>query len=480
VSGVTAKARDRFTREQVVNTALLGLLLLGLPLLLASLSKTLNDGDVSWHVATGRWIVQHGQIPTTDPFSFTAFGRPWVPSEWFADLIFSGAFALSSYAGLAAVVAASLMTLNGIVFAYLRRFVGPIGLTTVIVGMNIVLSPYVTPRPHVLVWPLLAGWVVLLLEASKTSRPPRLPSVLILIAWANIHGSFVLALPIAAAIGFDTLLRAHWNGWQAWAVFILAAAAALLINANGVGGVLQPFRTENLKMLPLIQEWQPGSPSVTPQFYGILLLGLGALLLKGVKVPVGQLLLLLLMLGMAFSQLRHQSWFIVVAALLLTPHFETRNIAHPSVAPFAIAAIPALLLRAALTLTPPETPSNPWHLLAAVPQSLRDQHVFNGYSFGGPLILSGTRPYIDGRAELYGDPFVLEYSAIAGGDWGKFNEVVRRYDIRWAILSRAEQPLIRELDASQSWRLAYSTGAGAIYVRRDVGQLSSPKAHLKI
>ena len=35
--------------------------------------------------------------------------------------------------------------------------------------------------------------------------------------------------------------------------------------------------------------------------------------------------------------------------------------------------------------------------------------MLNYYSFGGPLILSGIRPYIDGRGDMYGDRFVLGY-----------------------------------------------------------------------
>ena len=42
--------------------------------------------------------------------------------------------------------------------------------------------------------------------------------------------------------------------------------------------------------------------------------------------------------------------------------------------------------------------------------------MLNGYSMGGPLILSGIRPYIDGRGDMYGDELVVGYSRIAHGD----------------------------------------------------------------
>jgi hypothetical protein len=43
-------------------------------------------------------------------------------------------------------------------------------------------------------------------------------------------------------------------------------------------------------------------------------------------------------------------------------------------------------------------------VLAAVPPELRAKPVLNDYGFGGYLIWSGVRPFIDGRADTYGGP----------------------------------------------------------------------------
>ena len=47
----------------------------------------------------------------------------------------------------------------------------------------------------------------------------------------------------------------------------------------------------------------------------------------------------------------------------------------------------------------------------------RDAHVegpvLNDFSFGGYLMFSGVQPFIDGRAELYGDAFLHEYDVAA-------------------------------------------------------------------
>jgi hypothetical protein len=43
--------------------------------LLAGL-KTIAEFDLGWQMATGRWIAQHHQIPSTEVFSYTAAGQP--------------------------------------------------------------------------------------------------------------------------------------------------------------------------------------------------------------------------------------------------------------------------------------------------------------------------------------------------------------------------------------------------------------------
>jgi hypothetical protein len=250
-----------------------------------------------------------------------------------------------------------------------------------------------------------------------------------------------------------------------WVWFAIASFAAILLNANGLRGLLQPFHIAGLAMLPLINEWQPSTTAWTPQFYVGLGIGLFALLYKGARVPLGQLLLLLALGGLAFSQVRHQSWFVIVACCVLPPLIGTEPSRHPVSGRLALAAIPLLFVRALWPIIPPENAANPRHLIAAVPANLRAQPVFNGYSFGGPLILAGIRPYIDGRAEMYGDAFVLDYSRIMEGDADRFDAAVKRYDIRWTMLPTGSR-LAQQLDSSPAWARIYSDRVGVIHVRK--------------
>src|ERR1700740_2040991 len=59
--------------------------------------RTLTEFDLGWLLATGRWIAQHRQIPSTDVFSYTAQGQPWIYPVG-SSLIFYGAWLVGGYA----------------------------------------------------------------------------------------------------------------------------------------------------------------------------------------------------------------------------------------------------------------------------------------------------------------------------------------------------------------------------------------------
>ena len=60
-----------------------------IPAVLGSSKTIFNDGDVSWHIATGQWILDHRRSRMSDPFSFTWLGKPWVPIEWLSEVIYA-------------------------------------------------------------------------------------------------------------------------------------------------------------------------------------------------------------------------------------------------------------------------------------------------------------------------------------------------------------------------------------------------------
>ena len=442
-----------------------------IPAALGSSLTIFNDGDVSWHIATGQWILDHRAIPHTDPFSFTWAGKPWVPIEWLAEVIYASAYRLAGYGGVAALVTAMLMALHAVVYVNAARFVRPWIALAAIVLMDVVLIPTLLARPHVLTWPLLAIWTWLMLRAREQDRAPPLLAALLMSLWANIHGGFVFGLAIAGAFGLEALINSSdkARAFRLWALFGLLCLAAVFINGNGVEGVIHPLRFTQLKMLPLIDEWKPSNPQSTPFSFVVLAITFGLIAWKRPRLSWVRWLLLAGLLGLALLQVRHQAMLAIVAAMLLPRGFvpaERGESMERSLGWMVAAGATFLvLLRAVMPLSPPENEANPWKLIAAVPPQLRSQPVLNGYSMGGPLILSGIRPYIDGRGDMYGDELVLGFVRIGRGDRQAFDTAVKRWDIRWAIIPVGARRLAELLDRTPGWRRIHADTVGMIYVR---------------
>jgi hypothetical protein len=310
-----------------------------------------------------------------------------------------------------------------------------------------------------------------MIRARDQDRAPPLLAAALMTLWANLHGGFVFGLAIAAAFGLEALVdsKDKQRAFRQWFVFGLACGLACLVNGNGLEGALHPLRFTQLQMLPLIDEWKPSSPSRTPFFFGVLALTLSLIVWKRPRLPGMRWLLLTAMLGLALLQVRHQAMLAIVAALILPQGFARGAEPAPAIdfmsqrIAFAGAAL-LVAVRFILPLQPPDNEANPWKLIAMVPPNLRSQPVLNGYTMGGPLILSGIRPYIDGRGDMYGDEHVVGYSRIAHGDAALFREAVRRWNIRWAILPN-DSKLIGLLQHSPDWRLVTRDKVGVIYAR---------------
>ena len=75
-----------------------------------------------------------------------------------------------------------------------------------------------------------------------------------------------------------------------------------------------------------------------------------------------------------------------------------------------------IAVRLMLPIVRGDDPVSPVTALAHVPRFVRETPVLNDYAFGGFLIWNGVKPFIDSRADLYGDIFLENYADIIQPD----------------------------------------------------------------
>src|SRR5438067_7590705 len=77
-------------------------------------NELLNDPDTFWHIGVGNWILQNHRFPTVDPFSHTAFGKPWFAADWLSDLVFAILYGAGRWRAVTEIVAVTCAVMSGV------------------------------------------------------------------------------------------------------------------------------------------------------------------------------------------------------------------------------------------------------------------------------------------------------------------------------------------------------------------------------
>jgi hypothetical protein len=425
----------------------------------------LNDGDTFWQIRTGEWILDHRSIPATDPFSFTAGDRHWFPHEWLAEVLMALAWRAGSMPGVMILAAGATGLTAAVLLYHLRRFLpGVYAFTALVVALSNA-APSMLARPHLLAWPCVAIWCGGLVTARAKRSPPSFALLPVMLVWVNLHGSFMLGLLLPGVFMIEALFDCGTGRRQVllfWTLFILGAWLTALLNPDFLAGVLFPIHLLSMKGLAFVKEWQPTDFGTFQPLEVTLLAGLALGFSGKVRLPPVRLLLLLLLIHAALSHGRHEQLLGIIGALLLAEPLGKALGRGGAPRPIgvrwrclatcaALIVIVALMARAKLPLSPKYTGAALAAVLDRVPPPLRAQPVLNEYSLGGQLIFEGVRPFIDGRADLYGDAFLSSYARIVGPDDAELERALSEFRIAWAIFP-AGHPAVRRLDAEPGWR----------------------------
>jgi len=289
--------------------------------------------------------------------------------------------------------------------------------------------------------------------------------------WANLHGSFAFGLALAGGLAVEAAIESaeRKKAILGWGLFVLAATLSAVITPFGIQTLLFPFKLSSMQGLGHIGEWQASDFSSLTPFALALLSALFVLGSGKVKVPPVRMLILLGLVWLTLTHVRHQMLLGVTAPILLSPalakSWPAKSQTHaPVLAAFAALALALLFAaRSMLAVTRGDDPVSPVSALAHVPGFVRETPVFNDYGFGGYLIWNGIKPFIDSRADLYGDLYLRNYADITSPDKDALAATLALHHVRWTIFSR-QAPVVKLLDATPGWRRFYSDKLAVVHV----------------
>jgi hypothetical protein len=448
-----------------------GLLLLG--------NRMLADPDTFWQIEIGKRILDSGSVPQRDVFSFTMQGQPWISTQWLAQVCFALAFSLAGWAGPVALAAAAIALAFALVARVLVRHVDRTAVLVLFMMAFALASPHFLVRPHALAMPVMVAWTAALIAAADRGQAPRLWWLALMVLWANLHGSFVLGVALVGPIALDAVVNVERASrvrlMLRWAVFGILALAASCLTPYGWNALLGARNILNLgDALLIITEWRPVNFARFGTFEACLLLGAGIVLFKGLTLPLVRILLLLGLVHMALAHVRNVTVLALLAPVVLAAPLaawfpRSSSYVLPGLRPRIVAASAAALIVAltagAITMGRYAPPSGIEPAVAAL-KARGVSRVLNDYDFGGYLIAAGIPVAIDGRTELYGERFMMEFDrAMTLKSPATLFEVMDRYRID-ATLLMPGTPAVSLLDRLEGWERIYADGAAVVHVRK--------------
>jgi len=468
-------------------------------------SGLLADGDTGWHIRAGEFILDHGRLPSADPFSFTRVGERWFAWEWLSDVVFAVCHRMAGLKGvvlLAGAVIAGYLTLLARHMAW-RGANALLALAFCLVGAGASGIHYLA-RPHI--FTLLLLTISLWLVDADRRQPTRAVWLLapLTALWANLHGGFVALLVSLALLAAGTGIEMRWatGSWMAaWRgarrllALLAGCTAATLANPYGIG--LHWHLAEYLKsdwIRQAVDEFQsPKFRSESALQFEILLFA--GLILAGTLLRRRQVADALLVVAWAHAALvsvRHIPVFVVAACPILAaeasrcwaewagrrPKRSAARILDAVAADFAPGLRRSSLWPAALVLglalagAPLRWPSDfpavkfPVDLVGRRQGKLAGARVFTSDQWGDYLLYRfypRQRVFIDGRSDFYGPALGKLYLRVAYGH-PEWRPTLQRYWVEM-VLAPQDWPLAGTLRQDPGWRLVEEDTLAALFER---------------
>jgi hypothetical protein len=490
-----------FSRARFFGYVLLFVLLFGL---LGMTARPATDPDLWWHLRTGQRIVETGQIPHTDPFSFTRAGHAWVSHEWLSEVVF---YELWKHGGAAAlIVFSAIITTAGFMLLYLRCLLCGVrkhwAAAATAFGA-LASAPSWGVRPQMFTFTLASLLLWLLESANKlecgNKKEDRTRLLLwippLFLLWLNLHAGFALGLALLFAYGAGLIVETG-VGNTSWKnarpivlrVLLLLVACLALVPLNPSGAQLYRYPFDTLRssaMRSFIVEWF--SPDFHEWLYRpfllVWLLLLTALASSRSRPKWRVIVPLLLTPFAALDAVRHIPIFVLVAMPVIAAALPVNS------APFAVSQrrpysswfrpsfnIAVVILMAAFTLVKwvslarsqdaHEAEQYPQRAVAFLQASSQPQRIFVYYDWGGYAIWKlypEYRVFVDGRADLYGDSLLRQFKTAMQLRTG-WRDVLDSWKVE-AVLVPPSCALAQALLLDTNWHIAFSDSKAIILLR---------------
>lgn len=218
--------------------------------------KSLREPDLWWQIRTGEWILENGQIPKQDVFSYTFSGAEWVNVKWGSEVLYA---LLTKAAGPECVFLLQALVACLLVLTLLRlsKAFSPAQETSswpavVSVLLTLLASEYrINGRPEMFSHLFTVVFLWLLLQHRKNPSFKILWLIPLQILWANMHEAFGIGIVLVAIffvgdwveylLSQRGIIKTELKLPKELSALLVGVVAAVIINPNGITLLTKPL-----------------------------------------------------------------------------------------------------------------------------------------------------------------------------------------------------------------------------------------------
>ena len=446
----------------------------------AFVTAQLYDPDYFWHLRTGQLILDTRALPSHDPFSFTRPDAPWLLNAWLFDVVLFAVHSIGGSVGVRLMVAVLMGATFSVVYRSIRACLNPVPALLIAVVCFTALLSFASPRGQLFSYLFYAIYLHLILGFLRSGDARRLNWLpLIMILWVNIHGGYATGLILLTIVTAAAVLS-RWLAWpdnnparlRPLLICLAVTAGASLVSPYHIHNWLYLVQTAGLGTTQVIAEWR--APMLKDRYFqSLVILGLAygwSMAFRDSRPKLQELLLSTAMILLSLKAIRHVPFAVMTLAPLLGLALSDGVLAKLNIwwqrsgvrnrykktagrgqeLGSMVYVMNWLMLSASLLLALAYWPMLArqhmeagnefigWKAVDFVVSRGITGRVFNEYGFGGLMIYRlnpAQKVFIDGRADAYGDAFVMEYLKIFFGQEG-WAEAFDRYEIDYVVTSR--------------------------------------------
>ncbi len=466
---------------------------------LLTLLSPLGTVDLAYQIRTGDLILAHRAIPSVDTFTFSAAGAPWTVQQWGAAVFLAAGFSTAGWSGILVLTATIVAAAFALVLAACL-LMGAAPRTAAVLTVVAYVTAFGALAPRAQLFAVLCFAATLALVAGRSRSPRRfLLTPLILLAWANLHGSFALGLLV---IGWGLLedLSRRRPAWRRDVLVLTLSAVATCVTPFGPAVWLYAVElASNPTISSLIAEWQSMTiRSPIGMVFAASAIAVGTVLVARRRLVTWPTLLWLagLFLLCLWTQ-RAIVWWALGAAVAVAGLLAAEPAADPAtrldrwlsttarrhISPvngaLTLGIVTAPVILAFAVLVRPSDPVTgpagvlrdaPPGLTAAVAEQAKPaDRILNAQRWGSWLewAVPEALVFVDSRIEIVPREVWDDYIAVTRGrfDW---RSIVDRIAPDMIVASRADQQALIDAiaaDPASGWREVYADDDGAVYTR---------------